>query len=151
MKILILMAIIGTAAGRAQDKAKPDPKKKILDALQGKWALVLLHDEGRKSEVKREDGYHVSIKGNKWIRSDGEEIGVFEIDASATPATIDLRITGEGAEKGRTLEGIVEVAGDTMRWCFYLGRDKRRPTVFPQEPDPDILLYGYRRPKDSGK
>jgi uncharacterized protein (TIGR03067 family) len=149
--LLVAFGALLTAAAHAARPAgmKPDGAKKVVDQLQGKWTMVLMHDRGRKIELKPDRGVDFAIKENKWIRWDGKEVGEFQIDASSTPATIDLKVTGEGEEKGRTLEGIVEVEGDTMRWCFYerVGA-KQRPTSFPKDPDPDIVLYGCKRFKE---
>jgi hypothetical protein len=80
---------------------------------------------------------------------DGEEIGILlRIDPATKPTVIDLKVAGEGAEKGRTLEGIFQVEGDTLRLCFYeKSSEKRRLIAFPKEPDPDLVLYVCKRVK----
>jgi uncharacterized protein (TIGR03067 family) len=143
-----LLAALTTLTVPSADMQDEKALKELLDKLQGRWSIVLMHDRGKKIEVKKEFPSEFVIKGNKWLRTGGEDIATLYIYPGIKPIAIDLKVTGEGEEKGRTLEGIFEIDEDTLRWCFYekVG-EKRRPVSFPENPDPDVVLYLCKRVK----
>ena len=68
-----------------------------------------------------------------------------KLDATKTPAHIDI-LPQEGGDKGKTVKGIYELKGDTLRLCF--GRpDEDRPTAFASKEGDKTFLVEFKREK----
>jgi uncharacterized protein (TIGR03067 family) len=69
--------------------------------------------------------------------------GLFKLDPGRSPKRIDMLLTS-GQAKGRTVKGILDVNGDTLRICYALpGRP--RPTTFSSRPGSGNRLLVLRR------
>jgi hypothetical protein len=75
--------------------------------------------------------------------------GVFKVDPTVTPKTIDVSFT-EGPLKGRTHKGIYELTEDTYKVSMALeGRD--RPTEFASRPGSGNGFQIMKRETTSGR
>jgi uncharacterized protein (TIGR03067 family) len=128
--------------------AADDPKKEI-EKLQGTWKLVSLEVDGKKAtkgDIKKEQ--KMVVEGDKFSSTVDDKHsfkGTFKLDASKKPKAVDAVVT-EGEYKGKTLLGIYEVEGDTMRAC-YAPPGKERPTEFVSKEGSGTYLYAYKREK----
>ena len=87
------------------------------------------------------------IKGDTYTVMVGDVVdkGTTKRDASKTPKTIDI-VGTEGPNKGKTILGIYELNGDTLRVCYDLS-GKGRPAEFKTTNEPLHLLLVYQRAK----
>jgi uncharacterized protein (TIGR03067 family) len=53
---------------------------------------------------------------------------------------------GEGPDKGKTIRGIYELDGDTLRTCVSPPGEER-PSEFAAKADTDFMLFVYKRAK----
>src|SRR5262245_43620561 len=90
-----------------------DALKKDLARLQGKWQTVSVEIDGRPLEKDFSEDRLV-MKANTFTLRAGKDSmeGVFKIDPTRTPKTIDEEVTF-GAHKGTKVAGIYELDGDT--------------------------------------
>jgi uncharacterized protein (TIGR03067 family) len=109
-----------------------------LEALQGVWVFV----SGRRPAELLVSGSHFTVRFR-----DGElYMGTFELDATATPRAMDMRIDdGPVRHRGLTTLCIYELAGDTLRWCAGGPGRAERAMAFPAEDDPHYLGLVFRR------
>jgi uncharacterized protein (TIGR03067 family) len=99
------------------------------DKLDGKWLIVSVERDGKADDAFK-GGARV-IAGGKYTLADknGKATpGTFKVDPSKKPKTIDM-MPAEGQYKGKTLLGIYEVDGQTLKICFA-EPGKERPTEF---------------------
>jgi uncharacterized protein (TIGR03067 family) len=137
MRTLLVLSVVVALCGlsRAAEKA---------DALGGKWEIVSLERDGKADDalkgairVHEGDKYTVTPKEGKAIT------GTFKLDAAAKPKTLDM-MPGEGRYKGKTLLGIYELEGDTLKVAFAEpGKD--RPTDFT--PKAGVVVAVHKRLK----
>lgn len=111
--------------------AADDPTKADLAKFQGTW--VFRQEDGTPKEMRfvfDKDRVRVIFVccGN------GEKKGTVKLDATATPALIDLDVDG------KTFEGIYRLHGDTLEFYFAEEGVKNRPTEFPKEPKKNLYL-----------
>jgi uncharacterized protein (TIGR03067 family) len=122
-----------------------------LKALAGEWKCVTWVIDGKptpKEELDKEAP--VVMKGNTMVGMENGKVvyeGVYDIDPTRTPRTIDLRVT-VGPDAGKQSLAIYEIDGDTWRTCWTLYDVKRdRPTTFTSEPGSGLILAVYQRVK----
>lgn len=71
--------------------------------------------------------------------------GPIQVDAAATPHTLDLKVT-RGEYKGKQSLAIWEIRGDTLRACWTMFVATRaRPTTFATQKGAELLLGEYVR------
>jgi uncharacterized protein (TIGR03067 family) len=112
-----------------------------LPRLQGKWVVESFDYNGNPVEVMQ--GAVREFKDEKYTLSPkvGDAInGIAKLDSSKNPKQIDLEING------RTLKGIYEVDGDTLRMCYTLN-GAERPTELVSKPDSGVVLVAHKRAK----
>jgi uncharacterized protein (TIGR03067 family) len=113
-------------------------------ALEGQWKVVSVTKNGTVdatwTDAVREhtgDKYTMAKGGGKSVT------GTFKIDAAKK--TIDT-MPGEGTYKGKTLLGIYELEGNTLKICFAEpGKD--RPTKIATSPDSGTTVAIYTKVK----
>jgi len=126
---LVINVVVVRAADEDQQK------------LEGRWIVDSFEYNGnpmeRMKEAVREfkDGkYTLTPKSGDAIE------GTVKIGPAAKPKTIDLVIND------RTLKGIYDVEGDTLKLCYILS-DGPRPAEFASKPDSGVILVLHKRAK----
>ena len=129
--------------------APADAVKKDMALLDGEWAMVSGELDGRALP-------EAFVKSGKRIAKDGESTVTFgdmlfmkaklTIDPSKKPKTIDYAVN-DGPTKGKTVLGIYEVDGDTVKFCFA-APDKDRPTDFTAKEGSGRTLSVWKRKKE---
>ena len=116
--------------------------EKDRKALIGKWQIVRLDGVGL---TKDQVALFQMVITEKEIRiQDGDELEVvaFKLDSTKKPAHIDLT----SAEKdGKTVKGIYELAGDSLKICIVKGGLGDRPASF--DPKMDYRSMELKREK----
>jgi uncharacterized protein (TIGR03067 family) len=146
-----LLALLITAAAALPILAGPpqdDAVKKELKMLEGSWATVSIEAAGQKvTDEDKIKSRKLSTKGNKYTLKVGDETvqGTIEINPTKKPKTIDVK-PDSGSNKGKTLLGIYELDGDSLRICLALpGKD--RPTALVTAAENGQQLVVYKREK----
>ena len=136
--VAAVMAVLAAAAMVvAEDAGKQgggaDADKK---ALAGVWQTVSSEMDGEKQAEDETRLYKVLIDGDKLsILKDGEVFmaGKFTVDTGPKPRHIDLKLEKNEPnpdDVGKTLPGIYEVDGQSLKWCFALSDQVERPKSF---------------------
>lgn len=139
IRTLLLVCAAGLLiAADAKDDAKEDLKK-----FQGTWETT--------TEINGEtmpDKATVILKDNKYIVKLGDKVvdeGTFKLDAGTKPRSIDS--TAEiGPGKGKSILGIYEFDGDSIKICFA-GPGKDRPKEFSAKKGSDNVVYSMKKTK----
>ncbi len=124
MKVVLTLLF---AAGLTMSAVAADTKD---DKLEGKWSVVSVERDGKVDE-KWTDGVRTMKDGKYELtpkKGDAVTGGYKIVDASAKLKEIDFTPDG-GQFKGKTLQGIYAIDGDTLKICFA-EPDKDRPTEF---------------------
>jgi uncharacterized protein (TIGR03067 family) len=114
-----------------------------LAAMKGTWSVVSAERDGKDvtdaTVTLTVDGAKVFVKrGDKQIFE-----GTAKLDASKSPKTIDVTQESDGELKGKTIPGIYELDGDTLKVCS----GKERPTDFTAAAGSGRFLRVYKRAK----
>ncbi len=137
-----LTAVFTLAAGDAE-------VKKDEDRLQGTWKVTSIENDGNKVDPKEFANWKLVIAGDKMTALDSNDVmdeHTFKLDAAAKPAAIDLTLlTGES--KGKTMQGIYRIEGDTLTVCVAEPGKKDRPREFRSEPGKSHMLLVFQRAK----
>jgi uncharacterized protein (TIGR03067 family) len=133
----------------AEPADKTDAARKDEERLQGTWQLVSLVIDGKKASPEQiKEEHTLVISGHKYVSrflDQPPHKGTFTLDPTTKPKSVDFKST-EGEFKGKTLQGIYELRGDTLKSC-YAPPGKDRPKDFASEPGSGNLLYTYKRAK----
>jgi uncharacterized protein (TIGR03067 family) len=124
----------------AADDPKQEVIKKEAARLQGPWKIVSA-EIGGKPDAGRLNA-QVIIKDDTFTRKISNLIarGTYKIDPTAKPATIDATYT-DGPEKGKTLQGIYALDGDTWKICY-----SQRPTEFSSKSSQILIVLQREKP-----
>lgn len=121
-----------------------DAAKKDLEAMKGTWSIVSAERDGKTvtdtTVTLTFDGVSKATvkRGDKLIFD-----GTVVVDAAKTPKSIDITQESEGEQKGKTIPGIYELSGDTLKVCS----GKERPTDFTAAAGSGRFLRVYQRAK----
>jgi uncharacterized protein (TIGR03067 family) len=140
------MRVLGLAvmaAILANGPAQADDKKEI----EGVWMPVEAALGEQKLPEETLKTMRLKITGNQYevVVGTMADRGNLKFDNKAKPRTMDI-IGTDGPNKGKTILGIFELTGDTMRICYNL-KGEKRPTEFNTQGEAAFLLVKYKRVK----
>jgi uncharacterized protein (TIGR03067 family) len=142
-KVVTLMAALFIAgAGHADDKTAGVSKKLI-----GTWHLQKGVMAGSVMPRESLTMIRLELTEGKYRLAGAEspDVGTWKVVPNTKPMGIDITGT-DGPNKGRTILGIVEVRGETMKVCYELS-GKARPKKFESKPKTLLFLAEYKRVK----
>jgi uncharacterized protein (TIGR03067 family) len=123
--IVSVLCVLNAADG------KDDAAKKDLEKFQGKWQLISMERDGKKTPPEDAKKITLSIQGDKFVlRKDAVIIseGTMTLDPTQKQKTIDETIT-TGPNKGKVFSAIYEIDDEHHKICFAAA-GKERPTAF---------------------
>jgi chitinase len=123
-----------------------DAAKEADKALDGAWQVVALEADGKSLELPPEGQSRVTFAGSRVTTGEGQRFAI-TVDPTTSPKLIDFKaLTGD--DKGRVLEGIYRLRGDTLTICVFGGEIRSRPTDFVTKAGSGCLLVSLKRQKD---
>jgi RNA polymerase sigma-70 factor (ECF subfamily) len=163
---LVILGVMGAAmagAWQTAREARPvddkTPERSVeegavmreLKRLRGTWIAVLAEVQGERvpDEEIRRGKIRLVITGDEFIlKTDGKEAvlqGTLTIDPTRQPSTMDWSATRP--EDGRVMkaEGIYELEGDTLRFCYGKERPEGFETNVGNTPGYSRRLYVFER------
>ena len=135
-----LVFLVLTVGAAGQGTQRPERA-----ALEGTWIVTSQSLNGRTSDTGGAQ-IAITITGDRYEQSvDGnvDERGTIKVDPTANPMTIDFIIT-EGVAQNTTQRGIVEVTGDTVKFCLNTPGALVRPSDFTPLTDHMLILAKKR-------
>ena len=130
-----------------------DENKDDAKLVQGNWKVVALEADGKQAPDEALKGMRWSFKGNELQGTDpGEkpsDKASFKLDSSKSPKQIDLVVL-EGAQKGKTIEGIYKFEKVRLIVCLRgpEAAEKGRPQEFKTEADSGLGMITLERIKE---
>jgi uncharacterized protein (TIGR03067 family) len=138
--LLVLLAVGLVAADR------PAEDKKDQELIQGTWKLTEGERNGEKPPQEFLDNFKVTFQNDKVIPAgDGGQEGesTFKVDQEKKPKQITI-INKDG---NRTMKGIYELSGDTLKICFKMGENAEAPTEFSGKAGSNQMYMVLKRQK----
>lgn len=123
-----------------------DAIKKDLEAMQGKWKVVEMIEDGDKLSDDDIKVLEVTVQGDiLTVREKKEEVAQFKmkIDPSKTPKAAEM-IHTKGDEKGQNEPSIYEITGDSFKVCMN-EEGKNRPKAFESKDGSGFTLIVMKR------
>src|SRR5262249_19717379 len=111
----------------------------------GTWRFKSIHRSGQDLPSDTFKGSKLICKGRDFTATspEGTLHGIFSIDVSRSPKTIDVTFT-DGADKGKHFLGIYELKDDSYKVCMAEpGKD--RPQAFESKPGSVQVLEVLKR------
>jgi RNA polymerase sigma factor (sigma-70 family) len=143
--------------------AEPAGAKKDLELLQGTWNIDTMAWGARSLPRELMTGYKFVFAGTKltWegaigmTKRAGKVTAIdgvfpcdFKIDPGKSPKQIDITLHLKKVNKGdRTLLGIYEIKGDTLKVCYFSSQTGRRPSELATKDNPNIGYIVLSRAK----
>lgn len=118
-----------------------------LKRFEATWRFVTIEIEGTTVPPELFEEDRLLLKGKQFtstVRGTTTN-GVFKIDPTATPKTIDLTFT-DGPGKDNSQKGIYKFEGETQKICFAAPGNPR-PTDFESKPKSGLLVQVLERVK----
>jgi len=146
---IVILGLASQAVSAADDKAfSRDAARKDLAALQGTWNLVAMEAEGDDVPADAIKGWHAVYEGDALTLHSETEVrrhGITTLDPSRNPKAINTW-DQDGPYDDRTVPGIYELKGDSLKLCFARPGEQR-PTEFTTKKGTGVLLVIYERKK----
>ena len=117
------------------------------DSIQGVWLPAAAELAGKPFPDEVRKTIKLEIKDGKYTVTVGKALdqGTIKLNPTAKPKELDITGT-DGPNKGRTILGIYEREGDTLRICYDLS-GKGRPTEFKSAEGSQLFLVTYKQNK----
>ena len=140
--LLVVWRRANTSAGEKLKAIQAELKR--FDAT---WRFVTIDVEGNRVPEAAFKDDSLVLKGKQFTSNvqGNTTRGVFKIDPTATPKTIDITFT-DGPGKDKTQKGIYELDGDTQKICIARPGEPR-PTDFVNKPDSGHIIEVLKRDK----
>jgi uncharacterized protein (TIGR03067 family) len=140
MHALLLLTVLPSAP---LDADKPKDLPKGLEKLQGIWKVTVMESRGLASApaARTADRYCLVVVGDVYVLN--THAGTLTLDPDKK--TVDMKIT-DGRYKGKTLPGLFELTGDTLKIAFpspVVGGD--RPAEMKTGEGSTHMLYTFER------
>jgi|SRR4051794_31095212 len=144
-----LHGLLVLAAGllAAADVPKGGAGKDDLKRLQGTWSTVSVERGGVAAPEEEARKIKLTVRGNQYTLTGEEEPieGTLELNPARRPKELDA-VRNKGPDAGKTIKGIYELKGDTLRVCLG-APGKSRPTGFDTGRGGGEMLYVHKRAK----
>jgi len=140
MKTWLATCVLPITVAAAVSARTQDAVPKEMQPLQGTWVMTQVNGDPAPGETA------LVITGSKYaetVNGTVDETGLFKVDASKTPMTVDL-IIQEGDAAGKTQLGIIDVKGDTMRLLLNSAGDTMRPTSL-EKADGELFIVAQKK------
>jgi uncharacterized protein (TIGR03067 family) len=116
--------------------------------LEGEWQILAVEYAGEAMPGRT--GRLQIIDGRFAIQIGGapREVGGVELDATTTPARLDLVWRDSGGDEARRLRAIARVRGQLLQLCYFPDAADTRPGQFDSaatESTPPAVLIRCRR------
>jgi uncharacterized protein (TIGR03067 family) len=138
----VALLVIGLLTSVAVSQADQSEMEK----LQGTWKVISMEREGKAApeDVIRVQGAWI-IQGDKIAVGSSKGVrSTYRLDPSKKPKAIDVSSTDP---KVKTIPGIYELEGDTLRLCLSYPDNKERPTAFAAPTGSKVSFYVFKREK----
>jgi uncharacterized protein (TIGR03067 family) len=150
-RVIVLTGFLAVSGLQAPSKGLPEPAKKELKALEGKWRVVkFVHSDRETTPGMGEDEVTVEFNGYT-IDFAGSAAGVVaELDPTTDPKCLDFKArVGSGVfTTGSTYESVYKLDGNTLTWAVYTGRGKNRPVTLDKPTDAGVMVLELTRVKE---
>jgi uncharacterized protein (TIGR03067 family) len=124
------------------------PPRTDLDKLQGTWLLVAMESEGENVPAEDFKDYKSVYEENRLTLLAGDRVrrrGLVTLDPSRKIKAINTW-DQDGPYADRTVPGIYELDGDTLKLCFARPGEER-PKEFTTKSGTGFLFCVYKRQK----
>ncbi|MGE0378525.1 MAG: TIGR03067 domain-containing protein [Planctomycetaceae bacterium] len=123
-----------------------DDKESDQARMEGAWEVVELVQDGTPVPKEVFATWRVKFAGNRLtiVESQGSHAVVFKLDPSSRPKGMDSTPL-DGPQKGKTLRGIYDVQGDSVKVCLPREEGAKRPTEFVSGKGSDLGLLMLKR------
>lgn len=152
---MLRLALLAAAVTSTAALAAPVPKdlKKQPATLDGRWEVVEYHSNGRKVNSATSitwviDGQNLSIErvnkaGGVLAKPANVNYTLVKPDGGAANALDYTYNYTNGATPPRTMPGVFEVDGDTLKYCYSNTVGGERPAGC--EPAQGTLMYVFKK------
>ncbi len=141
-----ILLLIAAGCLTAADSAKEGVAKE-LEKFRGTWKYTSMEQDGRPVPEAQYRAARLTIKGDRFTFALGDSTshGTFKVDPAKKPKAIDITFT-DGPDKGKTIQGVYEVTGDTYKVCLG-SKANDRPKELASKADTGHVLAVLKRVK----
>ena len=140
--------IAAFAVGLAMHNSQACAEESAKPSLHGKWLAEKAELAGQAFPDEVRKAIQLKIAGEEYEVAVGATVdkGKVKVDQSKEPHTIDIEGT-DGPNKGKTIQAIFRLDGDTLEVCYDL-TGKNRPKEFKSPAGSQTFLVSYKRAKE---
>lgn len=133
---LMLASLLSVSVAWAEDKKRDEEK------IVGTWAMVSGEKGGEAAPENFVKSFRLTFKGEGKLTANSKgnhAEGTFKLDAAKKPSQLDISL------EGKSITGIYELDGDTLKLCVTEGGE--RPGEFKSPQGSKVMVMVLKRQK----
>ena len=139
---------VGILVATLAPAAEKETSANLASQATGTWSCVAATINGKPLSETAVKKLHLTMTATRYKTERNDEVlfdSTYRLDTTQSPAHINM-VGTEGELTGKEAQGIIAMAGDTLKICYTMP-GKPRPSAFASATNSEAYLLLWKREK----